>query len=305
MENHVSIIGAGTMGSGIAQLLASRNVNVLLVDQNEDALQRALGRIREQLHSLQEDVDQVISRIQLSTDIQSVQDSWLIIEAVPENLSLKQHIFKQLESVCSSEAILATNTSGLPVSDIAAALNYPGRLIGMHFFMPAHVVPLVEVIKGTATEAHTAEKVMEFLKQMGKKPVLVHKELPGFIGNRIQHALAREAISLLEKGVASAEDIDTVVRYSLGIRLLFTGPLEQRDWNGLDVHCHIASYLYEDLENRTEPSPLLTNKVEQGNLGVKTGKGFYDWQDKDVPSISQNKNRQLLELIKWLDTKEN
>lgn len=305
----VSVIGAGTMGCSIAQLLAQKNVNVFLVDQHESILEQAKQKISDQLLLLRDqgiisepEVARSIQNIALSVSLECASQSWLVIEAVPEKLELKQQVFKKLEEICEPSVLFATNTSGLLIDEIAKGLNYPERMLGTHFFTPAAIIPLVEVVKGTRTSERTIRDVMDFLREIGKLPVLIRKQIPGFIGNRIQHAIAREAISLLEKGVASAEDIDTVVRWSLGIRLLFTGPLEQRDLNGLDVHHDIASYLYKDLENRTEPSPLLTDKVMNGELGVKTGKGFYDWQGIDTATVSRKKNIELIQLIKWVSS---
>lgn len=311
MKNQqVGVIGSGTMGTDIAQLIVSQRIDVILVDTNKEALNRAKEKMQKQLqflqehHFIEEEADRIIARVHFSEQMQDVQNCWLVIEAVPEKKELKQHIFKELEAVCPPDVIFATNTSGITVSSIAQELTYPDRLVGMHFFMPASIIPLVEVIKGNIASDFVTEQVMHFLGSIGKQPVLVQKEVPGFIGNRIQHAIAREAISLLENGVASAEDIDTVVRYSLGIRFLMTGPLEQRDWNGLDVHLDIASYLYEDLENRTTPSPLLEEKVRNGALGVKSKQGFFNWEEEDISAIQLRKNIELLELARWLEKRE-
>jgi 3-hydroxybutyryl-CoA dehydrogenase len=175
--------------------------------------------------------------------------------------------------------------------------------VGAHFFTPADVIPLVEVVRNDDTSEDTVAKVMATLRFGGKRPVLVRQDIPGFIANRIQHALAREAISLLEKGVASAEDIDEVVKWSLGIRLALSGPLEQRDMNGIDVHYAIASYLYKDLENRTEPSDLLKSKVDSGHLGAKSGQGFYTWSPERRERVLREKSAALGELAAWLNGK--
>ena len=164
--------------------------------------------------------------------------------------------------------------------------------------MPAHLIPLVEVIQTEHTSEPVIEETMNFLTTLGKTPVRVRKDIPGFIGNRLQHALAREAMSLLGQGVASAEDIDAVVKTSLALRLVFTGPVEQRDFNGLDIHLSIAEYLYPDLENTTEPLEILKSKVAANELGIKTGKGFYDWRDKNIPEIQAKKNQELINLLK-------
>ena len=170
--------------------------------------------------------------------------------------------------------------------------------------MPAHLIPLVEVICGKETSEETVEIVMNVLAAAQKKPVRVSIDLPGFIGNRLQHALAREAMSLVQKGVATPEGVDEVVKSSLAVRLLFTGPIEQRDFNGLDTHLSIASYLYEDLEDTHVPLKILSDKVAEGKLGFKTGEGFYDWRDKNKTEVSARKNQNLIDVLKFLKNKE-
>ncbi|MDQ0273145.1 3-hydroxyacyl-CoA dehydrogenase family protein [Cytobacillus purgationiresistens] len=306
----IAVIGAGTMGAGLAQLFASNSHSVILIDANPETLTGALARIRGQLQNqaefgfLQTDIEQVLANIEVSGKLENVKEAWLVIEAIPEKKELKQALLSELEEVTSADTILATNTSGISIDHLAEGLKYPKRFIGTHFFMPAEIIPLVEVIKGKATSDVTVDRVMALLETVKKKPVLIKKDIPGFIGNRIQHAMAREAIFLLEEGVATAEDIDTVVRWSLGPRLLFTGPLEQRDLNGLDVHLHIASYLYKELENRTSPAPMLASKVANNELGLKSGQGFYDWKDKDQQTILEKKNTDILKLMKALQSIE-
>jgi 3-hydroxybutyryl-CoA dehydrogenase len=303
----ITIIGAGTMGRGIAQLLAQFYVNVHIVEGNPSILAEAKARIKEdfvlykEYHFISEaEIEMALNRISVSVDLEDAKGSWMVIEAIPEVLELKQSLFQQLETICESNTIFATNTSGLSINQISRNLKGKDRFIGTHFFMPAAIIPLVEVIRGDHTSDQVCEVVMKFFRDIQKEPVLIRKDIPGFIGNRIQHAMAREAISLLEEGIASAEEIDKVVRWSLGVRLLFTGPLEQRDLNGLDVHHHIASYLYKDLENRTEPSNLLSEKVAKGELGMKTGRGFYDWTNENHTCSIKSKNIQLLQLMNWL-----
>ena len=196
--------------------------------------------------------------------------------------------------------LIATNTSGISINQLASDLAHPERFVGTHFFTPADIIPLVEVVACDRSSTGTTDKVIDILRAVGKLPVLVRKDIPGFIANRLQHALAREAMSLLEKGVASAEDIDTVAKWSLGIRLALTGPLEQRDINGLDVHHAIATYLYPDLENTQAPLAVLSDKVEQGHWGVKSGQGFYDWTSPDRKESVQRKEAALRSLVEHL-----
>lgn len=307
MKENISVVGAGKMGLGIAQFFAQNRKSVQLIDLNEDIAKEAKERITvelmhlEQLNLLKENADEIIKRINVSTTLEDAQKSEIVFEAIPEKLELKTSLFLSLEKICNENTVFATNTSGISINSIAKALNHPERFLGTHFFMPAAIIPLVEVVKGDNTNDRLAEDMVKLLNLYGKKAVLIHKDIPGFIANRIQHAMAREAISLLEGGIASAEDIDTVVKWSLGVRMVHTGPIEQRDFNGIDIHTDIASYLYKELENRTTPSSLLLDKIDKGELGLKTNKGFYKWNEEDKQEIVQQKNDALLKMIKYLE----
>ena len=304
MIRSVAIVGAGTMGNGIAQVCAQGGLDVRLIDPVAAALSKAEDNMVRNIQKLIDNglltasVTDVMERVIFSEDLDAAAAVDLVIEAIPEKFQLKQQLFQKLEQLCKPQAILASNTSGIPITQIANTIQTSERVIGTHFYMPAHLIPLVEVIQTEHTSEPVIEETMNFLTRMGKIPVRVRKDIPGFIGNRLQHALAREAMSLLEQGVASAEDIDLVVKASLALRLVFTGPVEQRDFNGLDIHLAIAEYLYPELENTTEPLEILKNKVAANELGIKTGKGFYDWRDKNIPEIQAQKNQELINLLK-------
>lgn len=304
----LAIVGAGSMGSGLAALFALRGFAVALIDPMPGALARAEAAIARQLAALAApgEARAARARIEPADALAAAASADIVIEAVPEQLPLKQRVFAELDALCPPHTVLATNTSGLSVNTIAQSVSPArrARFVGAHFFSPADVIPLVEVIRGDATDDASAAFVMDVLRRAGKRPVLVRRDIPGFIANRIQHALAREAISLLEQGVASAADIDEVVRWSLGLRLALTGPLAQRDLNGIDVHHAIASYLYPDLENRTSPAPLMTAMVERGDIGVKAGRGFYDWPEATRAERLADKSRALAELAAWLQRRE-
>lgn len=309
----IAVIGAGIMGHGIAQVCAQGGKQVTLVDVSPQVLENARQKIREGLRLLVDnglaaagDEVAALGRISFSADLAAgVKDADIVIEAIPEKIQLKKKLFAQLEAACGPKTIFASNTSGIPINKLAALTRRPDRVIGAHFYMPAHLVPLVEVIQGDATAEDVIVRTMELLTEIGKRPVRVRKDVPGFIGNRLQHALAREAMSLVEKGVATAEDIDTVVKTSLAIRLVFTGPLEQRDFNGLDTHMSIAEYLYPDLEDAKSPLAILRDKVTAGSLGLKTGEGFYDWRGQSAPAVINTKNQQLIDLLKFLASSQN
>ncbi len=291
----IVIVGSGHMGTAIAASLLRQKVNILLIDSEQRALERAANDLAAG------DMDHdTTDRLAVTTDLSKAADAWLVFEAVPEDLRLKKAVFKELEACVSEDCLLASNTSGLPIGEVAEVLTSKHRFVGTHFFTPADVIPLVEVVKGPETTDAAIQSVANFLRSVGKRPVIVEKDIPGFIANRIQHAMAREAMSLVEKGVATPEAIDEVVRWSLGIRLALMGPLKQRDFNGLDTHLHIASYLYKELENSREPPTVLRDKVNSGDLGLKSGRGFYDWSAVDPEAARRDNERVLRELIEWL-----
>lgn len=307
----IAVIGAGIMGHGIAQIMAQGGKEVVLNDISATVLDKAKSKVEESLNMLVvngllavEQAQIAMEKIKYSTDIHDVADADLVFEVVPEKMPIKESIFEKLAAICKKDAVWATNTSGIPINTLAALTDRPELFVGAHFFQPAHLVPLVEVIQGDKTKIEVVEAMMALLREVGKAPVHVKIDIPGFIGNRLQHAIAREAMSLLQKGVASAEDIDLVVQNSLAIRMVFTGPIQQRDFNGLDTHLSITEYLYKDLENTTVPLEILQNKVRAGELGLKTGKGFYDWSDGLADRASAEKNQQLIDIIKFLKNKE-
>jgi len=299
MPGKLAVIGAGNMGNAIASLFFTYGWQVVLIDPSDTAHRKS----REWLLATHASDDDTAARLGWSRDLHAAADATLVIEAAPEDLALKQDIFQKLEACCAPTVPLATNTSGISINRLAEKLSHPERFIGTHFFTPADVIPLVEVIASDRTSPAIAEHILALLRHVGKLPILVRKDIPGFIANRLQHALAREAMSLLEKGVASAQDIDTVAKWSLGIRLALTGPLEQRDLNGLDIHHAIAGYLYPDLENRQTPPDILGAKVEQGQLGVKSGEGFYVWDTPAGRQALAGKDAALRKLAAYL--KEN
>jgi 3-hydroxybutyryl-CoA dehydrogenase len=231
------------------------------------------------------------------------EDTDIVFEAIPEKQKLKEALFSKLEKYCPSKTIFATNTSGIPINILAENVARKDKLIGTHFFNPADLIPLVEVIPGSATSSETAETVMSVLAGAGKRPVKLARDMPGFIANRLQHALAREAMSLVQKGIAALEEIDEVVKSSFALRLVFSGPLEQRDLNGLETHLAIASYLYEDLENSRKPLQILIDKVGEGKFGLKSGEGFYNWRNIPQTQVKAQKNQELIDIIKFVNSK--
>ncbi|HSR10517.1 MAG TPA: 3-hydroxyacyl-CoA dehydrogenase NAD-binding domain-containing protein, partial [Thermodesulfobacteriota bacterium] len=244
------------------------------------------------------EVDECLRNITLcGTLAELCSGAQLVIEAVSEKLDLKRSIFLDLERLCLPEAILCSNTSGICIGDICAPMNSKARVLGTHFWNPPHVMACVEIIKSPFTSPDVFETVVEIMRRIGKEPIRVLKDVPGFLGNRLQHALWREAISLVEKGIAEPEDIDRVVKHGFGLRLSFIGPFETADLAGLDLARDVHDYLLRELDTSSGPSPVLLKKIEEGSLGVKTGKGFYTWTPEEIQALIRNRDKAFLRII--------
>ena len=302
----VGVIGAGLMGHGIAQIFAVRGYSVALMDVKEELLSKSLEGVRSNLTMMaeqgigrQEDIDPILSRIKTTVDMAEAADgAQCVIEAVFENLELKQKIFQDLDSLCLEETILATNTSVISITEIAEKSKHRERIVGTHFWNPPYLIPLVEVIRGKDTADWAMDKTYDLLKEIGKHPVLVNKDVPGFVGNRLQHALWREAISIVEQGIADAATVDECIKYGFGLRLPVLGPMETADMVGTDLTLAIHDYILKHLEDSPEPSPLLKEKVKRGDLGFKTGRGFQEWPPETVQEVRHNLMEYLLEWTK-------
>lgn len=301
----IAILGAGLMGHGIAQIFASAGHPVRIHDQDPATLASALERVRANLAPFlelgliaSEAVPPLLERIQPCPDLASLcQGADLVIEAISENLELKRKVFAQLEGLVSGSAVLASNTSAISIGRIAEGLARPGRVLGTHFWNPPQVVPCVEVILGPRTDPAVADEVTALLAAVGKRPVRVNRDIPGFLGNRMQHALWREAISLVEQGVASPEDVDAVVRYGFGLRLAYLGPLQTADLAGLDLTRDIHRDLLPELDCSQGPSPLLEQKVRAGQVGAKAGQGFHAWTPEGLRAVKDNRDKVLLRIL--------
>jgi len=303
-SEHIAIIGAGMMGHGIAQIFAGHGHRVSLLDVSDEVLAKAVETIRANLTLLAqkgigraEDIEPTIKRVKVTRDLkEAASGAQFIIEAVSEELDLKQRLFQELDAICSPETILATNTSVISITEIAAKAARRGRIVGTHFWNPPYLVPLVEVIKGEETSPQIVDLTADLLRSVGKHPVKVKKDVPGFVGNRLQHALWREAISIVEQGIADPATVDEVVKKGFGIRLPVLGPLENADMVGLDLTLQIHDYILKHIARSTMPSPFLKQKVKKGELGFKTGRGFQKW----TPDTMERCKRRLLEhLILW------
>ncbi|PUB12985.1 3-hydroxybutyryl-CoA dehydrogenase [Paenisporosarcina sp. OV554] len=277
----VLVIGAGQMGSGIAQVCAQAGFDVKLNDMKEEYFQRGLANITKNLsrnvekgRMTEEEKSQVLSRITKSLDLNDASDVDLVIEAAVENMEIKQKIFKQLDEITPKHTILASNTSSLPITEIAAATNRPAQVIGMHFMNPVPVMKLVEIIRGLATTDDVYTSIEEMTKKLGKVPVEVN-DFPGFVSNRILMPMINEAIYTLYEGVATKEAIDDVMKLGMNHPM---GPLQLADFIGLDTCLYIMEILHEGFgDSKYRPCPLLRKYVKAGWLGKKTGRGFYEY----------------------------
>ncbi len=303
--SRVAIVGAGTMGGGIGLCFARAGYDVILQDVLDDQLEKALDRIeRSQRVFIQELAFSEASakadreRISVTKSLKGALDGvQLVLEAIPENLKLKQALFAQMEAFCATETILATNTSGLSIASIASACIRPERVAGMHWVNPPEFVPLVEVIRGEKTADETVNLIFGIAERLGKMPIIIQKELPGFAMNRLQFAALREALHLVEAGVVTPEDADRAMSYGIGFRYPWLGPLKTADLGGLDVFHSVASYLFSDLNAMKSPPESLRRLVEEGKLGIKTGKGFYDYEKESSEEILRK--RDLYFLRQW------
>jgi 3-hydroxybutyryl-CoA dehydrogenase len=273
----IAVIGAGLMGHGIAQVFALAGHDVTVYDAVEASLKTVRDRIAANLRDIDADVT-AYERVRPLGDLaEAVREADYVVEAAPEDLSLKQKLFADIETHARPDTILASNTSVIPITDIMQGLKHRERALGTHWWNPPFLVPLVEVIGTEWTSPQAIEFTMKLHADAGKTPAHVKKDVPGFIGNRLQHALWREAISLVERGICDAETVDTVIKAAFGRRLAVLGPLENADMVGTDLTLAIHKTVLPDIESRPGPSPYLEALVAEGKLGFKTGEGFRTW----------------------------
>lgn len=298
----VAVVGSGTMGHGIGQVFAMGGFPVTLFDVSREQLDRAVRNVRRNLRDLADwgivsadDVDPIMGRISTCSSLeQALQDVDLVVEAVFERLELKQEVFRNMDAICPPSVILASNTSSLMPSTLAAATKHPERVIVAHFFYPPPLMPLVEIVGNPAVPEDTIQVVCSALKQAGKSPIIVRKEALGFIANRLQVALLREAAYIIDQGIASAQDVDIAVKESFGRRLAHKGPIEMAEvQDGWDVIAQIDRYILPDLDRSIEPAPIILEKINRGEIGPKTGKGFYEWTPESVASWNRELTRAL------------
>ena len=303
----VAVIGAGLMGHGIAQEFAVAGYEVALNDVSEERLARAIEAMRANLRQLAdlglvspERAAAAPDEVRATSDLAAAAgDADVVIEAVFEDLPLKQRLFADPDRLAPPRAILASNSSSFMPSALAAATGRPDRVLVAHYFNPPHLLPLVEVVRGPQTSDETVATMAALLRQIGKRPAIIEKEAPGFVGNRLQLALFREALAIVEAGIASPEDVDVVVKNGFGRRLAAAGPFEVFALAGLDLVLAVAEQLIPEIDSRPEVPALLRETVARGELGVKTGKGFYTWTPEEGEALRQRVARALVYIAGW------
>jgi 3-hydroxybutyryl-CoA dehydrogenase len=297
-QQKIGVIGGGLMGHGIAYLLAAAGHAVRIFDPAAD-IRASLPQRLQAIIDLLGDDPVLLQRIGAHDALApAMQGADFVFEAAPEKLPLKQRLFAEIESIVAPETILASNSSAIPSTEIGRHLKHRERVVGTHFWNPPHLVPLVEVIQNEKTSDETVRETMELLRDAGKVPVHVHRDVPGFVGNRLQHAMKREAIALVAAGVCDAETIDIVVREGFGARTAVLGPMEQSDLVGLNLTLDIAEVLIEHLDRTPGPHPFLVEKVKAGKLGMKTGEGLRKWTPQSADAVRQRLSRFLAEQAK-------
>lgn len=301
----VVVIGAGIMGIGIAQSFSEAGLSVRVVDREEEILESSSAQIVANLNLfrefglLRESPHVIKSRIEffLSADLdKAAKGCNFVVEAIPEVLDIKRALFKELDSL-TRDVILSSNTSSLTISAISKGLRDPRRVVGLHYFNPAHIIPAVEIHRGCDTSDEAVAITRDLMLRCGKRPVLVRKEVPGFIINRLTGAMEREIDYLLDEGIVTPEDLDIAVKASYGFRLACLGPMEAEDMIGLDTAAISSANIFKVLSNKTEPSPMLLDKVSKGELGIKSGKGWYDYRGKTREEIVDRINKRLLKQL--------
>ena len=279
----VAIIGGGIMGGDIATSFAVAGWDAHVMSPSQKTRDALPGRVAKGLDRLAADAA-LGSAVRAYTQLEELPWSSieLVIEAVTEDLALKHRVFAELEALARPEVPLATNTSSFPVTEVGKHLRTRRRVCGAHYFMPAHIVPLVEVVYAEFTDPAVADQVEAIMKSVGKVPVVVKKDIPGFLANRMQHALLREAFWLLDNGIATAEGIDAAVRYGFGFRFVACGPLMQKEMSGWDTNYFAGSTIYPSLSNASTPPEMFKKMVQQGEIGMKAKKGLWTWSDEDI-----------------------
>ena len=304
-QKRITIVGAGLMGIGIAQVFASYGCEVFLVDMNKDQLNKVPGTVLGILENFSrygvefsDSDEKILARIKTTRDIEEAcKGCDFVFEAVFENMELKRKIVADLDRFCDLETVICSNTSVMSITEIATKAEHKERILGTHWWNPPHLIPLVEVVRTKETFLACADATFDLLKEVGKKPIHVNKDVPGFVANRLQHALWREAFALIDNEVCDIATVDEAIKSSFGMRLPALGPVENADMVGLDLTFAIHDYLLKHLTNSSEPSQFLKDSVDKGNLGFKTGQGFLSWTEEEIETSRSHLSNYLLETV--------
>lgn len=299
-------LGCGTMGFCTAIDFARHGYDVNMFGRKDASIERAMGNIRATLAIMKangllndEEEASLLQRIHGVTTIEeAARDADFVIESVAEDMAVKQQVYRELEGYLPSDVIFATDSSGFSPTEVSSVLAHPERFVVAHFWNPPHLLPLVEVVPGEKTSRETVDITWKLMEKIGKKPAALLKEAPGFVGNRLQFALLREALHCVQDGIATAETVDFICKYGIGRRLGVTGPLETADLGGLDVFYNISAYLNADLADDKDGSPVLKQCVDEGRLGAKTGTGLYPWTPEELENIERRREEVLIEWLK-------
>ena len=298
-----AVIGTGTMGPGMGAVLARAGIETALYDVSAEALERASGAaelaagVLERLDAAKADG----GSLRFESDLGAALDgAEFVLEAIPEKLELKQELFPKLEAGAAPGAILASNTSGIPITKIAAVCGEPGRVVGMHWSNPPHLIPMIEVIPGEQTTQETVDATSELVRRIGYHPV-VEREVPGFVENRILYAILRECLDLVDRGIIDPEGLDLNVRWGIGYKLAVIGPMELLDMAGLDIYNAVGSYLNQDLSTSGEVSSTIRGLIDSGRLGMKTGGGIYDYTPEQIDELRARRAAKLVAVRKALE----
>ncbi len=298
-----AVIGTGTMGPGIGAVLARAGITTALYDVSADALEKARAGVQlaegvlDRLEAPKEEGGSVRFEEDLGAALEGAD---VVLEAVPEKLELKHEVFPQFEQHVDTGAILASNTSGIPITKIAAVCDHPERVVGMHWSNPPHLIPMIEVIPGERTEQRVVDEACELIRRIGYHPV-VEKEVPGFVENRILYAILRECLDLVDRGIIDPEGMDLNVRWGIGYKLAVIGPMELLDMAGLDIYDAVGSYLNQDLSTSGEVSSTIRDRIAEGKLGMKTGSGIYDYTPEQIDQLRGQRAAKLVAVRKALE----
>jgi 3-hydroxybutyryl-CoA dehydrogenase/5-formyl-3-hydroxy-2-methylpyridine 4-carboxylate dehydrogenase len=302
--NRATILGTGTMGPGMGAVLARAGIQVTLFDVSPEALERArttVGMVEGVLDRLEVPPHEGGALAYETNHAAALDGTEIVVEAIPEQLELKRQAFIDAEKLISSETIIASNTSGIPVTKLAEGLEHPERVIGWHWSNPPHLIPMNEVIPGEKTVPRVTSAIEELTRRIGYYPVTLKKEAPGFVENRVLYAIMRECLALVDEGVIDVEGLDLCVKWGIGYKLAVVPPIQLLDMAGLDIYSSVASYLNASLSNETGVSSTATSLKDEGRLGIKTGGGFFDYTPERIKELQQQRAATLVAVRKALD----